>query len=265
MDVRAKFVSPNIKSTSFNCPHCGALASQNWRSITAQNIGGLFPLPKIKSFEDFNEINKLMGQEIDEKRCKEYPFIVGVSGPARSGMPVENIFISVCYSCDEITIWLCDRILWPELGVAPLPNPDLPSEIRVDYLEASSILDKSPRGAAALLRLVIQKLCTHLGEESDNLNNAIGALVKKGLPERIQRALDTVRVIGNNMVHPGKMDIEDDRAVAETLFKLVNLIVEKMISEEKELTKFIILYLMERLKLLRKEIKNNLHLVVCFS
>lgn len=82
---------------------------------------------------------------------------------------------------------------------------------------------------------MIEKLCAELGEGGKKLDAAIGALVAKGLDQRVKIALDVVRVIGNNAVHPGKMDIKDDRATAEQLFKLVNLIVEKMISEPKHL------------------------------
>ena len=105
--------------------------------------------------------------------------------------------------------------------------------MRADYDEASTILDLSPRGAVALLRLGIQKLCKHLGEKGKNIDDDIKALVKKGLDVRVQRALDVVRVIGNNAVHPGQIDLRDDRATAERLFGLVNLISEKTITEPK--------------------------------
>jgi hypothetical protein len=91
------------------------------------------------------------------------------------------------------------------------------------------------RGAAALLRLAIQKLCKHLGEKGKNIDNDIGALVEKGLDGRIQKALDIVRVIGNNAVHPGQIDLRDDRATAEELFDLVNLIAETMINQPKHI------------------------------
>jgi hypothetical protein len=94
-------------------------------------------------------------------------------------------------------------------------------------------LDASPRGAAALLRVAIQKLCKELGETGENTNADIAALVRKGLDPRIQKALDVLRVVGNNSVHPGQIDMRDDRSTAEALFGLVNLIVEKMITEPK--------------------------------
>lgn len=105
-----------------------------------------------------------------------------------------------------------------------------------DYEEARSILPRSPRGAAALLRLVIQKLLPHLGAKKAAINDAIGELVSAGkIKTQIQQALDTVRVIGNEGVHPGEMDLRDDRETALAIFRIVNLIVETEITEQKRL------------------------------
>ncbi|MDX0563333.1 DUF4145 domain-containing protein [Sinorhizobium medicae] len=123
--------------------------------------------------------------------------------------------------------------MYPQRGEAPPANPDLPEEIKLDYNEASTILDLSPRGAAALVRLCIQNLCKHLGQSGQNINADVKALVAAGLDARVQKALDAVRVIGNNAVHPGSIDLRDDRAIAESLFHLLNVIAEKMISEPK--------------------------------
>ena len=146
---------------------------------------------------------------------------------------VHNLSGSSCYNCKKLSIWIYDRLVFPQSGEAPQPNPDMPDDIRRDYDEASTILDQSPRGAAALIRLAIQKLCKELGQPGKNINDDIGALVKGGLDPRVQQALDAVRVIGNSAVHPGQIDLRDDRATAETLFKLLNLIVDKTISEPK--------------------------------
>ena len=64
--------------------------------------------------------------------------------------------------------------------------------------------------------------------------------MKKGLPPKIQQALDIVRVIGNNAVHPGQIDLRDDRSTAMRLFELVNLIAEVMITQQKEVEKLLV-------------------------
>ena len=116
----------------------------------------------------------------------------------------------------------------------PPPNPDLPDNITKDYKEAGTIVELSPRGAAALLRLCIQNLCIHLGKPGENLYDDIGALVEDGLDERIQQALDTVRVLGNEAVHPGVLDLKDDRQTVKKLFGFVNEIAQEMITRPRE-------------------------------
>jgi Domain of unknown function (DUF4145) len=110
----------------------------------------------------------------------------------------------------------------------------VPADVKADFLEANEILDKSPRGAAALLRLGIQKLLIHLGEKGKNINDEIGNLVK-GLDKRIQQALDVVRVVGNSAVHPGQIDLRDDKTTATKLLGLVNVIVESQITQAKHI------------------------------
>ena len=116
-----------------------------------------------------------------------------------------------------------------------MPNVDLPADIVRDFEEARSIINFSPRGAAALLRLSLQKLCAHLGEKGKKLDDDIASLVRKGLDARVQRALDIVPVIGNEAVHPGTIDLKDDRDTALKLLGLVNLIVDQMISHPKNI------------------------------
>lgn len=147
---------------------------------------------------------------------------------------VSNFKTSLCEHCYGIAFW-SDKgeMLFPKTKMR-YPNKDLSEEIKKDFLEASSIVSGSPRGACALLRLCIQKLCLELGENR-NLDTAIKNLVSKGLPVLLQQALDTVRVIGNEAVHPGELDLKDDKETAESLFGIVNFIADKMISEPKKI------------------------------
>lgn len=123
----------------------------------------------------------------------------------------------------------------PLIQSGPLPNPDLPEDIKRDYEEARSIVSLSPRGAAALLRLAIEKLCKHLDAIGRDLNAQIGYLVGQGLDPQVQKALDIVRVIGNEAVHPGQIDMGDDARTAASLFDVVNSISERMITHPKHI------------------------------
>jgi hypothetical protein len=126
-------------------------------------------------------------------------------------------------------------MIFPPASSAPVPSDDMPKEVREDFNEARQIVDDSPKAAAALLRLAMEKLVQDLtGNEDQSLYNGIGELVKEGrIDERIQKALDAVRVTGNDYVHAGEIYSPDDRETALRLFELVNVIVELTITREK--------------------------------
>jgi len=153
-----------------------------------------------------------------------------------SGLVSSGVYTATCIHCKQDTVWLEEykHMIWPQdISSAPLPNPDMPEEIKTDYLEARRICSVSPRGAAALLRLSLQKLCKFLGESGLNINQDIASLVSKGLPVKIQQALDIVRVTGNNAVHPGEMQLQEDPKIVSLLFGLINLVVENQVSQPK--------------------------------
>ena len=148
---------------------------------------------------------------------------------------MNNLFVSECQKCQSLAIWIHDQLVWPTGSNLPPPNPDLPGNVQSDYREAGAVAQYSPRSAAALLRLAVERLCRELVPEGKNLNARIGLLVERGLDAKIQQALDIVRVVGNNAVHPGKMDISDDHQTVATLFNLVNDIAEAMITRKNRI------------------------------
>lgn len=141
---------------------------------------------------------------------------------------------SNCHHCHEICYWYEGRMIVPSEAPVPPPHIDLPMLCIDDYNEARDIVARSPRAAAALLRLTIQKLLSELGEKGKNINEDIGSLVAKGLPIEVQQALDYCRVIGNNAVHPGEINLNDDPKIANSLFEMINFIVEVRISQPKK-------------------------------
>ena len=191
------YTPPEFHKKAFNCPHCGAFAHMEWQS--------------------------------------EEPSVY---------------YRATCVNCKEYSLWRVTQVghsnifslavqgemLYPDFGSAPLPAEDMPEDVKKDYEEAAQIFAKSPRGAAALLRLGLQKLCIHLGEEGKNINTDIRSLVKKEvLLGQVIKVADTLRIIGNNAVHPGQISDADFDKAAAKMFDLINFIVKKAITEPKEL------------------------------
>lgn len=150
-----------------------------------------------------------------------------------------NSAMSQCFVCSRETFWGGDKIVYPmNSSDAPAPNEDLSANVRRDYEEAASLVSQSPRSACALLRLAIQKLCIEVlqpGPKDQDIDKMIAALVKQGLPTRVQQALDVVRVVGNEAVHPGTLDLRDDEDTASRLFGTVNVIAENLITQLKHI------------------------------
>ena len=149
---------------------------------------------------------------------------------------VTNLAIAYCSHCGSYSCWIDEKMVYPSNTTAPLAASDMPLSVREYYEEARSIANLSPRAAAALLRLAAKKLCEELGEHEQNLSRAIGNLRKRELPEAVIQSLDTVRIVGNEGgAHEGQIDLsdKDNAEVVDRLFKLINIIVEKTITEPK--------------------------------
>ena len=233
----AKIVQPSVNERAFNCPHCSAFTTQFWYTLHAEQMSdGHLPFVACKEVEDKiqhapqEQRSELL--ELFDKLSTGFVFLAEEKNSAFTWRAY-NLHLSECYNCKRFAVWIGDYLLFPANKPGVLPNPDLPENIVRDFEEARGIVNASPRGAAALLRLCIQKLCQHLGESGKNIDDDIASLVSKGLNPRVQQSLDIVRVIGNEAVHPGVMDLKDDRDTAMRLLELVNAITDQMLSHPK--------------------------------
>lgn len=250
LESMPKYVTPAINSKSFSCPHCGALADQSWYQTYVRSTNDGAP-PHVWDDGEVEHFEKIVSKQSTaekdawakwrpdiERRMLGLPYLYPMDEAKHSRTELANIFVSMCYSCKEIAIWQHKDILYPGVRHEVEANADMDPDIRADFNEARAVFSISPRSSAALLRLCLQKLCRQLGLPAKNLNDDIGKLVEKGLPVAISQALDLVRVIGNNAVHPGQLDLKDDRSSAAKLFELVNLIADNQISQPQAIAKF---------------------------
>lgn len=141
-----------------------------------------------------------------------------------------------CDHCAKDIYWHASKMILPTAVTAEPPHHDLPDEVKRDYEEARNVFAASPRAAVALLRLAIQKLMIEIGEKGKKINDDIASLVAKGLPIEVQQALDFCRVVGNNAVHPGEINLDDTPDMGHHLFSMINFIVEDRISRPKKIS-----------------------------
>ena len=190
------YYPPKYHSKEFHCPHCNTYAHQLWTII------------------DYYQID-----EEEELPAVELQAAVEVQA-------------ALCFRCKKSTFWLSEEMIYPLTRIAPPANSDLPDEAEKIYEEAADIASRSPRAACALLRLALEILIKGFGE-GGTLNENIRNLESKGVDERTIRLLDIVRIVGNNAIHPGQIDIEESVDV-QLLFRLINRIAHQLITEPKE-------------------------------
>ena len=192
----------DFTARAFSCPHCGTNTRYKWYYLAK---GG-----------------------ISEKGFNYYAGFV------------PDLKFGLCSQCNNFTLWLNEKLIYPLLSLAPKPTEDMPISVKKTFLEARSIVNSSPRAASALLRLSVQKLIKHLGEKSRNLETAVSNLIEKGLSNKFYDALLAVRIIGKKAVKPGVINSKDDRNTSIALFILVNMLVESTISQQRKVNQLFI-------------------------
>lgn len=228
--------NPALGKPAFACPHCRAHAQQKWYWAFAKPAEGELPWTRDTSTFIATMTNPTATPERQKQAAMMWSRTPFIGDEDQHGPMLANVAATVCFACERTAIWVGDKVLYPVVSTAaPMPSTDLPDHLVADYLEAGAVLDASPRSAAALLRLVIEKLLIHLGE-SGTINSMIGSLVAKGVSPKVQKALDVIRVFANESVHPGTLQTSDDRATALSLFSLVNIVCETLITEDRKIS-----------------------------
>src|SRR5580704_15940159 len=189
----AKQIVPQLGLESFSCPHCGAIAQQTWYKSylegfirntkpTVEQYDAIRHLAAKNAIANNPEQVKIREREVDYFSRLERNVLTYKSREYGSTSYTEmvNFAISHCFSCSGLGIWVGEYLIFPESEIAFAPHEEMPAKARSDFEEAASIVARSPRGAAALLRLCIQKLVIVLGQPGENLNADIRGLVEQG-------------------------------------------------------------------------------------
>ncbi|MEL7104923.1 MAG: DUF4145 domain-containing protein [Pseudomonadota bacterium] len=236
---------PSFGSIRFSCPHCGALAHQHWyvaraaelekdatpvrydREAIEKSKDEQLRKPEEERFRDmyfFDELIRSTDSDVFLSKEQKDPYT----------FRLYNLEFSRCDSCGDVAVWLSDKLVFPRTGPSGIATSDMPHKIRGLYDEAAAVFATSPRAAAALLRLALQHLLMELGCKGANINADINFLIDRGLDEEIAKPMHVLRIVGNESVHPGQIDVDDEPFIAEALFDLLNQIVEQMITKPRK-------------------------------
>lgn len=203
--------SPKYGGSAFICPHCSSYAQQEWHFVTTMSR----PILNGNSTVDYVEYYGLADSWVPSTESK--------------------IAFSDCKVCSESAVWVKGELIHPNKRVIEKSHELMPKEVKEIYDEAAAVYDISPRSSAALLRLGLEILLPYLGAEKAKINTMIQQLVEERKAiGRVQKAMDALRVIGNDAVHPGVIDLEgrDDKEVSLALFKITNYIVAETLGSD---------------------------------
>ena len=219
-------VEPQLGAEPFSCPHCNAVAHQDWFSVflkpeSATDAVVLTPEAAITLTERDDDDDRQRGEQLLERLKKNDLTYHYEKYPQNVKVKMVNLHLSSCYNCNGFSVWVRDRLVFP-FRVAE--RPDL---VATDFEEAATILDKSPRGAAALIYLCIQTLMPLVKENGRHLDDEIASLLSKGLQVEIEEAMDALRTLGNNGAHSGQIDLKEDKATTTRIVALLKMIVER--------------------------------------
>lgn len=208
-----KYIAPAPLGESFTCPFCDTTSTQYWY---VNNIA--YPA-KTEAGSALYEIGS-------SERC------------VSSNEELRKWGFAECSHCHKMSVWRDGEMVYPESCPVGEPNEDMPARVREIYLEAANVFGKSPRASSALLRLALQHLLGEILEDrsTGGVFTDIDAISSDpATPRPIVKALDIVRICGNESVHPGTINLNDDPDTAALLFVLLNMVTEHFFSQPKRL------------------------------
>ena len=227
---------PVFNAKSFKCPHCKTVAQQ-----TFNNDRSLFQLYLRDKYSE-------CGATADDDTRGILSTFVNIilqesSDPCNPMYARKEVATSQCMHCQKLSIWYEEKMLYPKMLETPEATKDMPDKIKKIYDEAREVEPVSPRAAAVLLRIALEELLNSLEPKPKGNSpheKIIYLLNKNVLSKKILSALDSLRIVGSSSAHSNvqiwNIDLtgKDNRDITYKLFKLINYIVTRTISDDKE-------------------------------
>jgi hypothetical protein len=228
------YIEPQLGAESFSCPYCNTVAHQDWYSLflkpeNAAEVRVLTP-ETVKDLrqgdaqrDNIKEINQFVERLKKNALTYEYQ-----KHPHPLKVKVANLHISNCHSCNGFSLWVGGLLVFP---TRIDKTPELVEE---DLEEAAAILNKFPRGAAALMRVCIQKLVPLLEDNDKELNQRISSLVRKGLEMEMQQAMDVLQVLRSDPVQLSRLESQADKKTILRFLDSLKEVLERRMSRNRD-------------------------------
>ncbi|WP_234508620.1 MULTISPECIES: DUF4145 domain-containing protein [Thermus] len=231
-----------FQKKSFICPRCGVLANQDWYKLLYDPDDTLNKVLEV--LEDLHQTSDLFS-DVTASTNRER-LLSSASKSLRQAFKVpeekgRELWVALCQHCGSFSLWLGERMLYPQTGEAPPPHPDVPPAIRELYEEARGVLPASPRASAALLRVALEGLLEEAGYEKGSLADRLKRAHEEGkLNAKIYELAEVLRLAGNAAAHYELWKIDpskeqEDREMILALFEFLNEVTEELIAKPKRL------------------------------
>ena len=214
--MNSQNMEPQLGAESFSCPHCNVVAHQDWFSLflkpeNANDVDFLTPetvtaRTLVQGKDEWNDIKEI-DEFVERLKKNEVTYVYQKHSQSVKAM-MANLHVSGCHSCNGFALWVGNRLVFP-YNVEK--TPDL---IQGDLEEAAAILNQSPRGATALMRVCIQKLVPLLQQDGNYLNDYISSLVREALEVELQQSMEVLQVLRNDPGQPSNLDTKENKEMA---------------------------------------------------
>jgi hypothetical protein len=138
-------VEPRLGLESFSCPHCNAVAHQEWFSVflkadnNAADVIALTPEAAMSLVEHLDdEEDRKRGEQFIERLKNNEATYQYQKYSQNLKVKMVNLHLSTCYSCKEFAVWVRDRLVFPARV------EEIPTLRKEDFEEAAVFLNSHP-------------------------------------------------------------------------------------------------------------------------